>query len=90
MGLDKDMEGFNPKRTPKYNIKGIIGREQLRLKYCAEEEVGRTRFTNLLNEIEEDIQEVLPRFKVKGKKRFTIREQELIFDLIGAPPGYEI
>lgn len=90
MGLDKEMEGFNPKRSRKYLIKGIIGRKQLMEKYSKECYIGRTAFTNRLKEIESEIKETIPQFKLKGKRSFTIREQELIFDLIGAPPGYEI
>jgi hypothetical protein len=87
---DSITNGMNPERITRYNIKGFIGREQLRLKYCEENVIGTTVFNNALKEIEPDIQKVLPRFKVHNKRNFSVKEQELIFDQLGPPPGYEI
>ena len=87
MAIGNEFDGINPS---KYNIPGFIGREQLRLKYCQDSQIGKDAFNNLLLEIEPYIKEVLPHFKVKGKKTFTVREQQLIFHHLGPPPGYEI
>ncbi|MEC7754539.1 hypothetical protein [Roseivirga sp. UBA1976] len=86
MGLDKEMDAFNPKRNPRYRIKGFLGRKQLAGLYG----IGKDALTSSILEIECEIQKEIPQFKLNGKRNFTVREQELIFDLLGAPPGYEI
>ncbi|NVJ48263.1 MAG: hypothetical protein HWE07_14090 [Cytophagia bacterium] len=86
MGLDKVMNDFNPQRNPKYRIRGFLGRKQLALLYG----IGKDALTSSILEVETEIRKEIPQFKLNGKRNFTVREQEVIFDLIGAPPGYEI
>lgn len=83
MSLERKPKGYKikPEKCNQTPLKTFISRGFLEDLYG----IGKSAMDSQIKLIEGEIKERIPSFQLSGKKNYTIREQEVIFELLGNP-----